>query len=73
MTEKPILITRAETAALLSVSIDTVRRWTSAGRMPKPIHIKSVIRYHAPTIEAWALEGCPHCARAGWRPSGNGA
>ncbi len=66
---EPILLTQGETAAILSVSIATVVRWTRWGVMPKPITIKGVIRYHRETIIEWAREGCPHVARAGWRAS----
>ena len=68
-----IMWTRPETAAALGVSAETIIRWTASGRMPKPVKIKYVVRYHADTIRAWAAEGSPHVARGGWRPSGNGA
>ena len=68
MIENKILWTRNEVAAALGVSSDTVSRWTKAGRMPSPFRVKSVIRYHRETIEAWAREGCPFVDRHGWEP-----
>jgi len=70
MNVNPILITKAEAAALLHISPDTVMRMVKRGAMPKPaIRKTNLVRFHRETIEQWARENCPCVNRHGWKPS----
>lgn len=47
------LLTTAETAALLKVHVDTLRRWRLAGRGPAYVRIGSTYRYWRSVVLAW--------------------
>ena len=59
-----------DVAAQLRVSTATVRRWTSARRMPQPVRIARTVRWNAAQIELFAnaREGMP-IAEIGESPS----
>lgn len=60
-------------AALLSCSTRTVRRLADAGRMPRPVPIGGLRRWHALTgdpmtgVRDWITAGCPSCRKPGGR------
>lgn len=54
----PLLDVRA-VAALLSCSTRHVYRLTDAGRMPQPVKLGTLVRWHRQSVEAWIAEGCP--------------
>lgn len=47
------LLTDVEVAALLDVSVKTVRRWRLLGRGPSYLKIHALVRYERATVEAW--------------------
>ena len=62
----PAMLTVDQVARVLGCSPRTVRRLTDAGRMPRPVHLGSLIRWPRETIESWISQGCPR--REGRRP-----
>jgi excisionase family DNA binding protein len=57
------LMTVNEVAKRLNCSARTVYRLCDAGRMPLPLRIGTLVRWHEPVIEAWIAEGCPAVAK----------
>jgi len=55
----PSLMTVNEVAKRLRCSARTVYRLCDAGRMPRPLRIGTLVRWHEPVIEAWITDGCP--------------
>lgn len=58
-TLSPLLISAEEVAKLLQLSIRSVWRLRTSGRMPKPIRIGGAIRWRLLDIESWIAQGCP--------------
>lgn len=56
------LMTVNEVAKRLNCSARTVYRLCDAGRMPLPLRISTLVRWHKPVIEAWIADGCPTVA-----------
>lgn len=46
-------------AAMLGLSLRTIRRLDSSARLPRPIRIGSAVRWRCGEIEAWVAAGCP--------------
>jgi predicted DNA-binding transcriptional regulator AlpA len=46
-------------AALLDLSLRTVRRLDSSGKLPRPVRIGGAVRWRLNEIEAWLEAGCP--------------
>jgi predicted DNA-binding transcriptional regulator AlpA len=58
--ETPLLLLSAETLAnCLQISLRTLWRMRSAGRLPPPIRLGGAVRWRAADIEAWVAAGCP--------------
>lgn len=57
------LLTVNEVAKRLHCSARTVYRLCDAGRMPRPLRIGTLVRWHEPVIEAWIADGCPAVAK----------
>jgi predicted DNA-binding transcriptional regulator AlpA len=55
----PLLISAAALARMLSVSVATVWRMNSAGRIPAGIRIGGSRRWRLRDIETWVARGCP--------------
>ena len=53
------LLNVKDLARLLRMSVRTVWRLRSAGRLPKPVRIGKSVRWSPETIEAWIDLGCP--------------
>jgi excisionase family DNA binding protein len=51
-------------AGLLGCSSRHVQRLADAGRMPRPIHLGTLLRWPKTTIESWVADGCPNCRPA---------
>jgi excisionase family DNA binding protein len=51
-------------ADMLGLSVRTVRRLDSSGKLPKPIRIGGAVRWRVAEIEAWLAADCPD--RAEW-------
>ena len=58
------LMTVNDVAKRLNCSTRTVYRLCDAGRMPLPLRIGTLVRWHESVIEAWIADGCPTVARA---------
>jgi len=62
ITDPPVKLLGVEQVAkILNVSPRTVYRMTDAGRMPKPRHLNSLVRWSSLEIDAWITAGCPQC------------
>ena len=57
------LMTVNEIAKRLNCSTRTVYRLCDAGRMPLPLRIGTLVRWHEPVIAAWIADGCPAVAK----------
>ncbi|MCA9196012.1 MAG: helix-turn-helix domain-containing protein [Planctomycetales bacterium] len=53
------LITVAELANLLGVSVRTVWRKESTGYLPHPVRIGGLVRWRRNEIMQWIEDGCP--------------
>ncbi len=62
---QPALITVAELAQMMQVSVRTLWRLLSAGQIPAPIRIGGNTRWRVEEINRWIAEGCPQptCAK----------
>ena len=58
MTEN-LLIPAEAVASLLGISKRTVWRLLSAGKLPEPLRLGSVVRWSRAEIEEWIKAGCP--------------
>jgi excisionase family DNA binding protein len=56
-----LLLTAVEVAESLSISIRTLERWLSSGRLLRPIQIGASRRWKRAELEAWVENGCPKC------------
>jgi excisionase family DNA binding protein len=57
--EKSLLIKAEEVAQILGVSVRSVWRLHSAGRMPAPVRFAGSVRWRRTQVEQWIDEGCP--------------
>ena len=53
------LVSAERLAELLDVSIRTLWRLRSAGKLPPPLRIGSAVRWPLTTIHEWMAAGCP--------------
>ena len=58
MTEN-LLIPAEAVASLLGISKRTLWRLLSAGKLPEPLRLGSVVRWNRAEIEEWIKAGCP--------------
>lgn len=59
MPDGPALLTVHEVAGLLHCSARTVYRLADSGRMPRPVRLGALVRWHRATINEWIDGGCP--------------
>ncbi len=59
ISDMPVMLNVNDLAALLRVSVRTVWRLRSAGRLPKPVEIGGSIRWNEDTVRDWIAAGCP--------------
>jgi excisionase family DNA binding protein len=52
-------VTRAQLAALLQLSEQTIKRMTKLGDLPGVLRFGRSVRYCRKTIEKWIEDGCP--------------
>lgn len=57
--EEPLVITAAQLAKLLQVSLRTLWRLNSAKRLPAPVRLGGTVRWRFDEIRIWIAEGCP--------------
>ena len=53
------LITVGELADLLRVSVRTVWRLNSGGKIPEPLRLGNNVRWRSNEIRSWIANGCP--------------
>jgi len=59
----PMLLDSRQLAKQLSVSLTTVNRMRSSGKLPRPVKVNgNSIRYATDTVARWIKEGCPNLA-----------
>lgn len=52
---------------LLGCSARHVYRLSDAGRMPRPLKLGALVRWHRGAVMQWIADGCPSCRRGGAR------
>lgn len=68
-----IAVDAGRLAELLDLSVRTIRRLDSSGKLPRPVRIGGAVRWRMDEIDAWLAAGCPD--RKQWesiRPLDNG-
>lgn len=60
------LLTCADVARRLNVSLSFFRKLVQSERAPKPLKLGRARRWPAETIDAWLAAGCP--AMSAWTP-----
>jgi prophage regulatory protein len=53
------LLTAADLADLLQVSVRTVWRLRSSASIPLPLRIRGSVRWNREEVERWLEQGCP--------------
>jgi predicted DNA-binding transcriptional regulator AlpA len=61
---EPLVIDARQLAAVLCVSVRTVRSWDAAGKLPAPIRIGGRVLWRAGEVRDWIDAGAPD--RAAW-------
>ena len=54
-----VLITAAQVAEMLNVSLRTLWRLKSAGKLPAPVRLGGAVRWRTQEVLQWIAEGCP--------------
>ena len=60
---EPIVVRGKELAKLLSVSLVSVRRMDSAGKLPKPVRLGGCVGWRVDEIKDWLQAGSPDRVR----------
>lgn len=55
----PLLLTPAEFARELRVSVRSLRRLVAAGRAPAPCRVGRALRWRRVDVVRWISDGCP--------------
>jgi predicted DNA-binding transcriptional regulator AlpA len=58
LSETPALITAAEFAQMLSVSVRTLWRLRSAQAVPEPVRLGGAVRWRLDEVRQWIAGGC---------------
>ncbi len=56
--ETPALITAAQLAEMLNVSVRTLWRLRSAHQVPEPVRLGAAVRWRLDEIRKWIADGC---------------
>ena len=59
----PLLLSADRLADLLGVSVRTLWRLRSAGRLPRPVRLGASVRWRADEVTLWVAAGCPPLER----------
>lgn len=59
LSETPALITAAEFAKMLRVSLRHLWRLRSSGKVPKPVRLGGAVRWRLDEVTQWIAGGCP--------------
>jgi excisionase family DNA binding protein len=54
-----LLIPAEKVADLLGISKRTLWRLLSAGRLPEPVRLGSIVRWNKDELQEWIDKGCP--------------
>jgi predicted DNA-binding transcriptional regulator AlpA len=65
----PLLINVDDLADILGISVRSVWRLHSANELPKPVNLRSSIRWRLADIQKWVDAGCPPQDNGRSRPS----
>lgn len=58
--QTPLLLLSAQTLAQrLAVSVRTLWRLRSSGKLPEPIRLGGAVRWRTADVDAWVAAGCP--------------
>lgn len=58
MNESVLLLTAREVANLLRISLRTLWRLKSAGRLPEPVRLGAALRWRVTDLQAFLAAGC---------------
>ena len=58
ISETPALITAADFAAILKVSVRTLWRLRSGGQVPEPVRLGGAVRWRLDEVKNWIAGGC---------------
>ena len=56
---QPSLLSAESVARMLQVSVRTLWRLRSSGKLPKPVKVGGSIRWRADDVHQWIEAGCP--------------
>ena len=56
---QPVLVTAAELAHMMQISVRTLWRLRSAGQLIEPIRIGGNTRWRSDKVHQWIADGCP--------------
>jgi len=54
-----LLLSASTLAKRLDISVRTLWRLRSSGKLPPPVHLGGSLRWRAREIDAWIAAGCP--------------
>ncbi len=54
-----LLLSASTLAKRLDISVRTLWRLRSSGKLPRPVHLGGSLRWRAREIDAWIKSGCP--------------
>ena len=55
-----LLLSAQNLAKRLAISVRTLWRLRTSGKMPKPVKLGGTVRWRAEEIDAWVQAGCPN-------------
>lgn len=55
------LLAVREVAKRISVSANTIRRWSDAGTFPPPLKLGRTVRWSEAVVEKWIESAAKHC------------
>jgi prophage regulatory protein len=56
---EPSLLSAESVARMLQVSVRTLWRLRSSGKLPKPVKVGGSVRWRADDVHQWIEAGCP--------------
>lgn len=60
ISDAPLLVDARALARMLSVSMATIWRMRSAGKLPPPVALsRGLVRWRLTDIQQWLADGCP--------------
>jgi len=65
--DESLLVDARKLGQLLNLSLRTIRRLDTSGRLPRPIRLGGVVRWRVSEIRDWVAQNCPD--RQAWEAS----